>query len=81
MPTKVSLFLCSINLYFSKEIREEKKKGAIVHFFKKNKTFDKSELQLLTAITFDSVIEKTIILYQTENSIDSNNMSFPRSGE
>ena len=58
----------------SKKIREEKKKGDVVHILKNNKTFGKFELQLSTEITFDSGIETTIIIYQIEPRIKLHNM-------
>ena len=58
----------------SKKIREEKKKGDVVHILKNNKTFDKFELQLSTEITFDSGNETTIIIYQIEPHIKLHNM-------
>ena len=42
MPTKGSLFMCSINMYSLKNIAEEKKKGATIEIFEKNKKIDKS---------------------------------------
>ena len=53
-------------MYSSKNIREEKKKGVVVHNFENNKKFDKYVLQLSTEITFDTGIETTIIIYQIE---------------
>ena len=61
-------------MYSSKNIREEKKKGVVVHNFKNNKTFDKYVLQLSTEITFDSGIETTIIIYQIEARIKLHKM-------
>ena len=66
--------MSSINLYSSKKIREEKKKGDVVHIFKNKKTFDKYVLQISTEITFDSGIEITIIIYQIEARIKLHNM-------
>ena len=51
-----------MRLNSSKKIREEKKKGDVVHILKNKKIFDKFELQLSTEITFDSGIEMTIII-------------------
>ena len=64
MPTYGCLFILSIVLYFSKKIREGKKKGDVVRIFKNNKIFDKYVLQLSTEITFDSSIETTFVIYQ-----------------
>ena len=51
-------------MYSSKKIREEKKKGYVVHIFKNTKTFDKYVLPVGTEINFDSGIETTIIIYK-----------------
>ena len=64
----------SISMYSSKKIREEKRKGYVVHIFKNTKTFDKYVLQLSTDITFDSGIEMTIIIYQIKSHIKLHNM-------
>ena len=61
--------MCSISMYSSKKIREEKKKGYVVHIFKNTKTFDQYVLPVWTEITFDSGIETTIIIYQIEARI------------
>ena len=71
----------SISIYFSKKIREEKKKGDVVHIFKNNKTFDKYVLQLSTEITFDSGIEMTIIIYQIEARTKLHNMIWSHEGK
>ena len=64
----------SISLYSSKNLREEKMKGDVVHIFKNNKTFVKYEVQLLMAITSDSSIKTTIIIYQIDAHINLHNM-------
>ena len=80
VPNLGSLYMCSINLYSSKKIRDEKRKGDVVHISKNNKTFDKYVLQLSTEITFDSGIETTIIIYQVEARIKLHIMIWSRSG-
>ena len=62
------------SIFFRKKIREEKRKGDVVHIFKNNKTFDKYELQLSTEITFYSGIETTIRINQIETRIKLHNM-------
>ena len=73
--------MSSISLYSSKKIREEKKKGDVVHIFINNKTFDKYELQLLMQITFYSGIETTILINQIEARIKLNNMIWSQPGK
>ena len=59
---------------FFKKIREEEKKGDLVHILNNNNTFVKYELKLSTDITFYSGIEKNIIIYQIEACIKLHNM-------
>ena len=56
-------------------------KGEVVHIFKNNKTFDKFVLQLWTELSFDSGIEKTIIIYQVEARIKLHNMIWSHYGK
>ena len=49
-------------------------KGDVVHILENNKTFNKYVLQISTEITFDSGIERTIIIYQIEARIKLHNM-------
>ena len=64
--------MCSISMYSSKKIREEQKKGYVVHIFKNTKTFYQYVLPVWTEITFDSGVETTIIIYQIEARIKLN---------
>ena len=68
-------------VFFKKKIREEKRKGDVVHIFTKNKTFDKYELQLSTEITFYSDIETTILIYLIEARIKLHNMILSQRGK
>ena len=61
-------------VFSKKKIREEKRKGDVVHIFKNNKTFDKYELQISTKITLYSGIKTTMTIYQTEARIKIQNM-------
>ena len=62
------------SVFFNKKIREEEKKGDLVHIFNNSKTFVKYELKLSTEITFYLAIEKNIIIYQIESLIKLHNM-------
>ena len=68
--------MCSIIMYSSKKIREEKKKWDVVHIFKNKKTFDKYVLRHSTEITFDSDIQTTIIIYEIEARMKLHNIIF-----
>ena len=70
--------MCSISFYSSKSLSELKMKGDVVNIFKKTQTFDKFVLPLSTEITFDSCIEKTIIIYQIEARIKLHNIIWSR---